>query len=189
MSAGKLSLVGASFAAGALVGAALSRRPRKSARPRRVFKLCRRGELASFVKGGHVYSSLDAADGFVHLSDSTSVRKVAAAFFKDCADLVLLEIDSWKFELDGCEWARDAGAPDAAQAPTAALARCGSANTARLVHYLFRHGCVHLYSTAGAAAAATACPMGMVVRQAEVPLVGAEHAFPEWLPPGDAPAA
>ena len=41
-----------------------------------------------------IESSLDHADGFIHLSDRTSPPKVASLFFKDAKDLQLLEIDA-----------------------------------------------------------------------------------------------
>ena len=184
-------IAGASLAVGVAIGAAVARPAAKkpSGHPRRVFKLCTHSELEKFVASGHVCSGLDTADGFVHLSDATSARTVAKLFFSDCKDLVLLEIDAWKFGAPA--WVRDAAAPDKAAAPTAALARCGAA-TPRLVHYLYHHGCVHLYATTGetGGGAADVLPMAMVVRQAEVPLLpdGSAHVFPDWLPPADEPA-
>jgi uncharacterized protein (DUF952 family) len=48
--------------------------------------------VAAFKASGRVLSSLDAADGFVHLSDRTSAPVVAALFFKEATDLQLLEL-------------------------------------------------------------------------------------------------
>jgi uncharacterized protein (DUF952 family) len=36
--------------------------------PERIFKLCTAGEAAKFYESGQICSTLDATDGFIHLS-------------------------------------------------------------------------------------------------------------------------
>mmetsp|Transcript_115748 Transcript_115748/g.368063 ORF Transcript_115748/g.368063 Transcript_115748/m.368063 type:complete len:415 (+) Transcript_115748:58-1302(+) len=131
--------------------------------PRRVFKLCTATESAGFKDGGKVLSSLDKADGFVHLSDRSSAPVVAKLFFKDCSELRLLEIDAEK--LPGApKWivgAMDDAAPDKSAWPA--------------VHYLVPNGCVHVFGEGGV-------PVGAIVREEPVPLgADGQHKFPAWL--------
>eukprot|EP00443_Scrippsiella_acuminata_P022995 CAMPEP_0115226746 /NCGR_PEP_ID=MMETSP0270-20121206/30789_1 /TAXON_ID=71861 /ORGANISM="Scrippsiella trochoidea, Strain CCMP3099" /LENGTH=415 /DNA_ID=CAMNT_0002641177 /DNA_START=52 /DNA_END=1298 /DNA_ORIENTATION=+ len=135
--------------------------------PQRVFKLATAQEVASFREKGRVCSALDLKDGFVHLSDCSSAPVVAKLFFKDCADLRLLEMNSTKFP-GSTNWivgAMDDAEPDAA-------ARAKSATT---VHYLLPNGCVHVYGDAGV-------PLDCIVRDEHVPLgKDGVHVFPAWL--------
>jgi len=39
-----------------------------TATPERIFKLCTAGEAAKFYETGQICSTLDATDGFIHLS-------------------------------------------------------------------------------------------------------------------------
>ena len=135
--------------------------------PRRVFKLAVAAEVKAFEASGKIESSLDTTDGFVHLSDRTSPRKVAALFFKDAADLQLLEVDATKLE-GPVQWLCGVmGDP-----PPDASALAGARTT---VHYLMADGCVHVFGASGVSMAA-------VVRKAAVPL-GKDnvHVFPEWM--------
>ena len=59
--------------------------------PKRIFKLAVESESKAFVAAGKIASELDKADGFVHLSDRTSVPVVAKLFFTTAADLKLLK--------------------------------------------------------------------------------------------------
>lgn len=125
------------LAAGALALALIRRRSAKVklTPPKRVFKLCVESELNLFRKSGQIESSLDTADGFIHLSDRTSVPKVAAMFFSDAKDLWLLEIDAEKFE-GNVQWL--VGVMGDEPPSQGAL---GEADTS--VHYLIADGCVH----------------------------------------------
>jgi hypothetical protein len=51
--------------------------------PRRVFKLTTESESATFQAEKTICSGLDAADGFIHLSDRTSAPVVAKLFFTE----------------------------------------------------------------------------------------------------------
>ena len=64
--------------------------------PKRIFKLAVESESKAFIAAGKIASELDKADGFVHLSDRTSVPVVARLFFTTAADLKLLELDAEK---------------------------------------------------------------------------------------------
>jgi len=134
--------------------------------PRRVFKLATAGEASSFQDQKRICSTLDAADGFIHLSDASSAPVVAKLFFTTCSDLRLLEVDAEK--LPGpVNWIVGAiGDPQ----PDAEA--CGKAPTT--VHYLKPDGCVHIYGEAGV-------PVDAIVREAAVPLGADGHVFPDWL--------
>ena len=96
---------------------------------------------------------------------------MAALFFKDERDLVLLEIDSWKFGVD-CAWENDPRAPDSAPALDSVTVGAKKSTT---VHHLYNHGCVHVYGTRGVL-------RGDIVRSVALPLgPDGRHAFPEWL--------
>merc|ERR1719253_1985256 len=64
--------------------------------PTRVFKLCVAEESAAFQSSKQICSSLDKADGFIHLSDRTSAPVVAKLFFTEATDLRLIELDATK---------------------------------------------------------------------------------------------
>lgn len=113
---------------------------------------------------GKIDSSLDKADGFVHLSDRTSPPKVASLFFKGAKDLHLLELDATKLA-GPISWVCGA----MGDSPPADVGASGTT-----VHYLVADGCVHVYG----APVATSC----IVRRAKVPLgKDGVHVFPEWL--------
>uniref|UniRef100_A0A7S1QD22 DUF952 domain-containing protein n=1 Tax=Alexandrium catenella TaxID=2925 RepID=A0A7S1QD22_ALECA len=135
--------------------------------PGRVFKLATAAEASAFKEEGKILSSLDKQDGFVHLSDRTAPPTVARLFFKDCADLRLIELDAAKLPgpVNWIVGSMGDPAPDAkelASAPT-------------IVHFLKSDGCVHVYGKLGV-------PMSAVLREASVPLgEDGVHVFPEWL--------
>ena len=168
----RLAVGGVGLAVGLFAGYHLTGgRGRENVRePRRVFKLATRAEAEVFEETGRVESSLDRDDGFVHLSGACSVRTVAALFFKDERDLVLLEIDSWKFGVD-CAWENDPRAPDSAPALDSVTVGAKKSTT---VHHLYNHGCVHVYGARGVL-------RGDIVRSVALPLGPDGHAFPEWL--------
>jgi len=133
--------------------------------PERIFKLAVAAELEAFKVAGTICSSLDAADGFVHLSNSESARVVAKNFFAEADDLHLLEVDVAKLAGE-VTWVVGAMGDPAPPLPE-------SGNTT--VHYLLPDGCVHIYCDAGLGMAA-------VTREAAVPLgEGRAHEFPSWL--------
>ena len=47
--------------------------------PNRIFKLCVADESAKFHASGHIRSTLDAADGFIHLSGKGQCVHVVAS--------------------------------------------------------------------------------------------------------------
>ena len=164
----ELGCFGVGLAAGALLARALSKRITLTLQPpTRVFKLAIAEEVAAFEASGKICSSLDKADGFVHLSDRTSPPKVASLFFKGAQDLFLLELDASKFS-GPIHWVAGVMGDAAPSASVLAVAKT-------VVHYLVSDGCVHVYGSAGVS-------MGAVVRKAKVPL-GSDgvHVFPEWL--------
>lgn len=168
MSARELTYLGVGLAAGALLARVLSKKITLTVQPpKRVFKLCVAEELTSFEAAGTICSSLDKTDGFVHLSDRTSPKKVAALFFKGAPDLFLLELDATLFA-GPIHWV----AGVMGDAPPSASVLAAAATT---VHYLIADGCVHVFGAAGVS-------MSAVVRKAKVPL-GADgvHVFPDWL--------
>lgn len=71
--------------------------------PRRVFKLATASEVRAFRSSGQINSSLDISDGFVHLSDKTSCRKVALCHLTEvharCTELILTA------RAEMCTWA------------------------------------------------------------------------------------
>jgi uncharacterized protein (DUF952 family) len=159
------------FAAGTFISAI--RRYLSSARvnisvtvPKRVFKLATSSEADAFLNCGIIESTLDKQDGFVHLSDRSSPRKVAQLFFSNCKDLQLIELDAAK--LTGkTQWIVGL----MGDAPPSAATMATAATT---VHYLIADGCVHVYGESVRTSA--------IVRQVVVPL-GADgvHVFPSWL--------
>uniref|UniRef100_A0A7S2DNH2 Uncharacterized protein n=1 Tax=Haptolina brevifila TaxID=156173 RepID=A0A7S2DNH2_9EUKA len=161
--------LGIGVAAGVAISRLLVSRPESVtiATPKRIFKLCVSSELEGFDSSGQICSTLDATDGFIHLSDRTSPPKVASLFFSGAADLWLLEIDAsllaapvkWIVGVMG-------------DAPPSASVLASSFTT---VHYLMADGCVHVYGPAGVS-------MSAVVRRAKVPLgKDGVHIFPDWL--------
>merc|ERR1711871_1419955 len=92
--------LGVGVACGAAAIKLLSSDPARCALqpPSRIFKLATASEVKSFEMSGNICSSLDKADGFIHLSDRTSPPKVADLFFNGAKDLHLLEIDASKLE-------------------------------------------------------------------------------------------
>ncbi|CAE7306891.1 unnamed protein product [Symbiodinium natans] len=134
--------------------------------PARVFKLATASEAKQFAEMQQILSQLDAKDGFVHLSDARAVRTVAARFFGDCKDLILLEIDperlpkplTWLHGTMG-----DAEPDDARQSASSVL------------HYLRPDGCIHVYGQP--------VPYTAVTRTETVALGqdGHGHVFPAWL--------
>mmetsp|Transcript_2264 Transcript_2264/g.6314 ORF Transcript_2264/g.6314 Transcript_2264/m.6314 type:complete len:183 (+) Transcript_2264:45-593(+) len=167
--------LGVGVLAGACVARALQRRwARKDGctvsvtPPTRVFKLAVASEVDHFTKLGRIESGLDAADGFVHLSDRTAPPKVASLFFKGATDLHLLELDATK--LRGLvHWFVGV----MGDAPPDKAARDAAGDTA--VHYLMSDGCVHVYGGGGVSTEA-------IVREARVPLgTDGVHVFPDWL--------
>eukprot|EP00747_Dinoflagellata_sp_TGD_P188114 gnl/TRDRNA2_/TRDRNA2_46608_c0_seq1.p2 gnl/TRDRNA2_/TRDRNA2_46608_c0~~gnl/TRDRNA2_/TRDRNA2_46608_c0_seq1.p2 ORF type:complete len:131 (-),score=27.71 gnl/TRDRNA2_/TRDRNA2_46608_c0_seq1:131-523(-) len=64
----------------------------------RMFKLAVASEVETFKASSLVKSSLDAKDGFVHLSDCNGARVVAKLFFKDATDLQIFEVDESKLQ-------------------------------------------------------------------------------------------
>jgi uncharacterized protein (DUF952 family) len=136
--------------------------------PKRIFKLATQVEADAFQSSGQICSSLDQADGFIHLSDRSSAPVVARLFFTAATDLVLIEVDAEK--LPGtCEWV--VGKMDDA-APSMQDRTADST----VVHYLLPDGCVHVYGAQGV-------PVTAVVRQERVPYNSdtKEHDFPTWL--------
>ncbi|CAE7776045.1 unnamed protein product [Symbiodinium sp. CCMP2592] len=132
--------------------------------PSRVFKLATGSEVRQFAEKQHILSELDAKDGFVHLSDARAVRIVAARFFSDCKDLMLLEVD-----------------PEGLQKPLTWLhGTMGDAEpdldarqaAASVLHYLRPDGCVHVYGSV---------PYTAVTRSEAVALAQDGHIFPAWL--------
>ena len=167
-SARELTCLGIGLAAGALLVRALSKRTTLTLQPpTRLFKLATAAEVAKFEASGKISSQLDTADGFVHLSDRTSPRKVAALFFAGAQDLFLLELDARSLA-GPIHWIAGVMGDTPPSAPVLAAAKT-------TVHYLVSDGCVHVYGSAGVS-------MGAVVRRAPIPL-GADgvHVFPEWL--------
>merc|ERR1712194_704871 len=131
--------------------------------PRRIFKIATAEELKAFKEGGKVDSSLDKADGFVHLSDRSAPPVVAGLFFKGCKDLHLLELDADKLA-GPVRWI----VGSMGDAAPSEAAREGAATT---VHYLRSDGCVHVYGGAGVS-------MDAIVREEAVPLgANGEHVF------------
>eukprot|EP00747_Dinoflagellata_sp_TGD_P188115 gnl/TRDRNA2_/TRDRNA2_46608_c0_seq2.p1 gnl/TRDRNA2_/TRDRNA2_46608_c0~~gnl/TRDRNA2_/TRDRNA2_46608_c0_seq2.p1 ORF type:complete len:153 (-),score=32.10 gnl/TRDRNA2_/TRDRNA2_46608_c0_seq2:30-488(-) len=138
----------------------------------RMFKLAVASEVETFKASSLVKSSLDAKDGFVHLSDCNGARVVAKLFFKDATDLQIFEVDESKLQgpVNWIVGKMGDEPPDAA--------RLDAAPTT--VHYLLPNGCVHVYSAAGVSWHA-------VKRSADVPLGedGETRSFPEWLDTAD----
>lgn len=165
--------LGIGMVTGVVTGAAIARAmaARSSSvniqTPKRVFKLCVAKELAEFEASGKICSSLDATDGFIHLSDRTSPPKVANLFFTGATDLWLLEVDASR--LTGrVQWVVGI----MGDAPPSGSTLAASATT---VHYLMADGCVHVYGSSGVS-------MNAVVRRAKVPLgKDGVHVMPEWL--------
>ena len=62
--------------------------------PKRIFKLAIKSEMETFHEDGRICSTLDATDGFVHLSDRNSVPVVAQLFFEHAQDLQILEVSA-----------------------------------------------------------------------------------------------
>ena len=97
--------------------------------PERIFKLCVADESARFQAAGTIRSELDAADGFIHLSDRTSAPVVAGLFFSTAKDLRLIELASSK--LAPLSWVVGKMG-DAAPTP---------AEGELAIHYLIPEGC------------------------------------------------
>ncbi|KAK3265901.1 hypothetical protein CYMTET_25447 [Cymbomonas tetramitiformis] len=133
--------------------------------PKRVFKLAIQEEVTAFNKSGKIESSLDATDGFIHLSDNVSARVVAKLFFTKATDLRLIELDAQKFE-GPIQWI--IGKMGDAQPDRKVLDRAKTT-----IHFLRSDGCVHVYGGVSTK---------WIVREEAVPL-GADgvHIFPEWL--------
>jgi len=133
-----------------------------------MFKLAVASEIESFHKLGKVQSSLDTADGYIHLSDCSAPPTVAKLFFTTAADLHILEIDESK--LSGpVTWVKGKMGDEPPDEGTI------KGNPGVTVHYLLPEGCVHVYGDQGV-------PMKAVMRQAKCPLgKDGVHRFPEWL--------
>eukprot|EP00935_MAST-01C_sp_MAST-1C-sp1_P002426 g2426.t1 len=140
--------------------------------PQRVFKLAVASEVEAFKASGTIASGLDKADGFVHLSDKTSARVVAGLFFKEAADLQLIELDAGRLQ-GPLNWV--VGKMGDEQ-PDAEMRSRGGGAYPTTIHYLKPDGCVHVYGTG------LGVPMSAVVRMEAVPL-GSDgvHVFPAWL--------
>ena len=135
--------------------------------PARVFKLCVESELKAFQASGKVESSLDRADGFIHLSDRTSPKTVASLFFAGAQDLFILEIDATRLNSD-IQWLVGVMGEDPPSAKD-----LSEASTP--VHYLIANGCVHVYGSSGVS-------MSIVTQVSKVPLGSdGKHVFPVWL--------
>jgi len=133
--------------------------------PERIFKLCLAEESSKFQAEGRVCSGLDRQDGFVHLSDRTSAPVVAELFFKEVADLRLIELSAAHLPGD-VFWV--AGKMGDAAPPS-------PADGCLTMHYLVPDGCVHVYGGAGV-------PTSAIVREEAVPLgADGKHTFPDWL--------
>ena len=131
--------------------------------PERIFKLCVADESARFQAAGTIRSELDAADGFIHLSDRTSAPVVAGLFFSTAKDLRLIELASSK--LAPLSWVVGKMG-DAAPTP---------AEGELAIHYLIPEGCVHVFGAGGV-------PTSAIVREEAVPLgADGKHVFPDWL--------
>lgn len=63
--------------------------------PLKLYKIATTEEKDHFINKGKIESSLDEADGFVHMSDASMCKKVADMFFKDM-DVWVLEFDLGK---------------------------------------------------------------------------------------------
>ena len=133
----------------------------------RIFKLCVATESAEFTSSGTIRSELDAADGFIHLSDRTSAPVVAKLFFTTATDLKLIELSAAQLP-STVSWV--VGKMGDAPPPTP---EDGSGCVT--IHYLLPDGCVHVYGGDGV-------PTSAIVREAAVPLgEDGVHIFPEWL--------
>ena len=134
--------------------------------PDRVFKLCVASESAQFAAAGTICSSLDSADGFIHLSDRGSAPTVARLFFADAADLKLIELSIARLT-SNVAWV--VGQMGDAAPPTPLE------SDAVTIHYMLPDGCVHVYGSSGV-------PTSAIVREGDVPLgAGGTHTFPAWL--------
>jgi len=134
--------------------------------PSRVFKLATGSEVRQFAEKQQILSELDAKDGFVHLSDARAVRIVAARFFSDSKDLMLLEVDPERLPkpLTWLHGTMGDAEPDLDARQAAAS----------VLHYLRPDGCVHVYGPA-------AVPYTAVTRSEAVALAQDGHIFPAWL--------
>ena len=121
--------------------------------PERIFKLCVADESARFQAAGTIRSELDAADGFIHLSDRTSAPVVAGLFFSTAKDLRLIELASSK--LAPLSWVVGKMG-DAAPTP---------AEGELAIHYLIPEGCVHVFGAGGV-------PTSAILREEAVPPSG-----------------
>jgi uncharacterized protein (DUF952 family) len=108
-----------------------------TASPQRVFKLAVKRDCDAFAAAGRIESSLDKADGFIHLSDSSSPPKVASLFFKGSEDLYLIEIDTTKLK-GPTQWIVGKMGDET---PSKSITHAASTT----VHYLIADGCVHVY--------------------------------------------
>ena len=139
---------------------------REAGGPDRVFKLCVASESAQFAAAGTICSSLDRADGFIHLSDRSSAPTVARLFFANAADLKLIEL-SVALVSSSVVWVVGQMGDAAPPAPLG--------DDAVTIHYMLPDGCVHVYGSSGV-------PTSAIIREADVPLeADGTHKFPAWL--------
>ena len=135
--------------------------------PKRLFKLAIKAEVEAFKAAGAIESTLDKADGFVHLSDRSSPPKVAGLFFKDAADLYLIELDGAKL-CGPTQWILG----QMGDSPPAPMI-VGAAPTT--VHYLIADGCVHVYGSSVEWSAVSRPPEHLPLGPDGV------HVMPTWL--------
>mmetsp|Transcript_30657 Transcript_30657/g.79630 ORF Transcript_30657/g.79630 Transcript_30657/m.79630 type:complete len:199 (+) Transcript_30657:175-771(+) len=135
--------------------------------PKRLFKLAVKSEVDQFEAAGSIESTLDKADGFVHLSDRTSPPKVAGLFFKGATDLFLIELDSTKLSMPS-QWILG----QMGDTPPSSII-VGAAPTT--VHYLVADGCVHVYGSSVSWSAVSRPPQHLPLDE------NGTHVMPAWL--------
>ena len=159
--------------------------------PDLVYKVCTVEEFEKFKESGVIASALDRQDGFVHLSDSTMSSKVAGLFFKQCQNVVVLELNATKLgppkkgtsvvrssvgSGDAIEWIIGTTQDDHPSQETLT-------ENETIVHYLLPEGCIHVYSLSFVTSGVVGLDLSQAFIRSSLCPLGADgfHEMPAWL--------